>query len=60
MNAYTQGKCPRCKVAYRFACPARLRDAYCPVCDSKLKQTTHLFRGPWKTVHYVTVKFSRT
>jgi hypothetical protein len=52
MSEYTQGKCPKCKVAYRFMCPARLKDAYCPEDGSKLVATSYLYRGPWKTVTY--------
>ena len=49
---YTQGKCPKCKVAFRFACPAMLKDAYCPGCGTKLVRTTYLFKGEWRTVNY--------
>jgi len=48
----TQGKCPRHKVAFRFACPARLKDAYCPDCGTKLVRTTYLFKGEWREVIY--------
>lgn len=50
MEGYTQGKCPWCQVAFRFACPARLKDAYCPDCGTKLVATSYLFKGEWRTV----------
>jgi hypothetical protein len=52
MSDKTQGKCPKCKVAYRFDCPSRLKDARCPKCASALKRTTYLFKGPWEDVVY--------
>jgi len=48
----TQGKCPRCKIAYRFDCPARIRDAACPKCGTPLVRTSYLFKGPWEDVVY--------
>lgn len=48
----TQGKCPKCKVAFRFSFPARLKDAYCPDCGKKLTATTHLYKGEWRDVYY--------
>jgi hypothetical protein len=48
----TQGKCPKCKVAFRFDCPARLMDAYCPICGTKLVRTSYFFKGPWRVVPY--------
>ena len=46
----TQGKCPKCKVAFRFSNPGRLKDAYCPDCGTKLAATTHLYQGEWRDV----------
>ena len=43
-----QGKCPKCKVAFRW--PAKDRPlylAYCPRCKHRLYPTTHLLRWPW-------------
>lgn len=43
-----QGKCPKCRNAFRFSYPKRLSDAYCPDCKSKLQATTHLYKkGEW-------------
>ena len=45
----TQGKCQKCKRAFRFKYPKRLRDAYCPHDGNKLVSTTHLYRqGEWE------------
>ena len=53
IDGKTQGKCPKCKIAYRFACPARLKDAYCPDCGTKLAATTYLYKkGEWRDVIY--------
>lgn len=52
MDGYTQGKCPKCKVAFHFAMPACLRDAYCPDCGAKLVATSYLYKGEWRTVTY--------
>jgi hypothetical protein len=51
-DGYTQGKCPKCKTAFRFACPARLKDAYCPKDGTKLVATSYLYKGKWETVTY--------
>jgi uncharacterized paraquat-inducible protein A len=48
----TQGKCPKCKVAFRFDHPAHLYDAYCPDCRTKLVRTSYLFKGPWRIASY--------
>lgn len=45
-----QGKCPTCKIAFRFHPRrevSRLKDAYCPRCGTKLQATTHLIKWPW-------------
>ena len=47
-----QGKCPECKVAYRFAMPDVLSMAKCPKCNTRLVRTSYLFKGPWKEVTY--------
>jgi uncharacterized paraquat-inducible protein A len=48
MRNARQGKCDRCKVAYRFVKPKRLRDAACPKCGDKLQAITYtLKRYPW-------------
>jgi len=47
-----QGKCPNCKVAYRWpAIIMPLKMAYCPNCGTKLIPTTHLLKWPWKLRH---------
>lgn len=43
----TQGKCPACRVAFRWEGATKLRDAACPRCGAKLVPTTYLFAGPW-------------
>ncbi len=46
-----QGKCTRCRVAFKW--PARrmkLRNAYCPDCRKKLQQTTHQLKWQWVAV----------
>jgi len=48
----SQGKCPKCKVAFRFAMPGYLSGAYCPDCGTKLMRTTHLYKGEWRDVIY--------
>ena len=42
-----QGKCSSCRVRYKWPVGwLRLRDAYCPGCQDRLKQTTHLLDWP--------------
>jgi uncharacterized paraquat-inducible protein A len=48
----TQGKCLKCKVGVRFDHPARLKDAYCARCGTKLRATTHLLKWPWEYQAY--------
>ena len=48
----TQGKCPKCKVAYRFDMPAVLSMAKCPKCNTQLVRTSYLFKGPWRDETY--------
>lgn len=55
----TQGKCPKCNVAYRFDCPARVKDARCPTCNTPLVRTSYLFKGPWKDETYCFGNFGR-
>lgn len=44
-----QGKCEKCKIAYRFYRPRRLRDARCPRCGTQLERTSkNLNRFPWQ------------
>ena len=55
MSKKRQGKCTRCRVAYRWlyrqgcigARIMSLSDAYCPKCGDKLVPTTHLLRWKW-------------
>ena len=40
------GRCHKCNIRYIW--PAKegmLKDAYCPKCGERLRQTTHLFKG---------------
>lgn len=58
MSELRQGKCLRCKLAYRWpfrvgARVMRLKDAYCPKCGDKLLSTNHLLRWTWKELNPV-------
>ncbi len=37
-----QGKCPGCRLAFRWTGLPRLRDTYCPNCRGRLQRTSHL------------------
>ena len=49
----TQGKCPKCKVAYRWPTKhdylgnIQLKNSHCMECKTKLKPTSHLLQWPW-------------
>ena len=42
---YTSGRCWKCNVRFIWKGKPRLKDAYCRWCESKLKATTHQFKG---------------
>lgn len=48
----TQGKCFRCKVAFRWKGKPLLREALCPRCKEPLSKTSrHLKSLPWVEEH---------
>lgn len=53
MSEVRQGKCPTCKIAYRWpgrhssAGRVRLKQSYCMKCGTRLRATTHLLQWPW-------------
>lgn len=54
----TQGKCIKCKIAYRWYSKYRkLREAKCPRCGEQLKQTSCFLEWPW--VFWYTTKQGR-
>jgi len=45
MPRETTGRCPNCLIRFTWKGKPLLKDAFCPFCRSKLKQTTHLWKG---------------
>jgi uncharacterized paraquat-inducible protein A len=45
MPRETTGTCHRCKIRFTWPGKPRLKDAFCPYCGCKLRQTTHLWKG---------------
>lgn len=44
-----QGKCLRCKKAFRWQRPIPLQKVRCPDCGGRLKRTSHRLRKfPWE------------
>lgn len=49
---YRQGKCPKCKIAFRWPTKDRpLKLAHCPRCNEKLQPTTRFLLWPWVWWH---------
>lgn len=47
MMSYTQGKCERCRVAFRWTSKTRVQDATCPHCFGRLARTSKFYGGEW-------------
>lgn len=45
MKRTTTGRCHKCNIRFVWHVNLRLYHALCPICDTPLKQTTHLFKG---------------
>lgn len=57
MADVTQGKCPACRMAFRWSASVKLREAYCPnyACGSKLVATSKFYEGSWHDSTPITV-----